>query len=283
MMTDKFITAYFNKIRDVYTNGRKLSFPDRVEALPDWIEYIAADADGEVYGYDYPPAINEEGGCHVIHKVDMKSLWLFSIDIDKNTNWKDTSVRMSCIINTLKESEKVKKMTKQSKTKSEYKSILKFNLWQPGETTLVANIVETKNISRNMYLITDNHNSFMEFFAGLHVIDNWKGKPKDMIKAFSSSKERNEYVIKLIKNINDSFKKTYLEAIEDDIGEEVCIETPYDMKGILRAVTTDGRYVVEADELRIVDKAWVKQENKVRHYATGYVDGRVLHEFKILY
>lgn len=279
MMTDGFKTLYFNKIRDVYTNGRKLSFLDRVEALPDWIEYIAADADGDVYGYDYLPALNEKDRCHVIHRVGMKSLWLFNINIDENTNWRDTSVRMSYVINTFKESEK---MTKQSKTKSEYKSILKFNLWQPGKTTLVVNIVETKNIPRNVHLITDNHNSFMEFFAGLHVIDNWKGKPEDMIKTFSSSKERDEYVNKLIKNINNSFDESYTGATEADIGEEVC-ETLSDMKGILRAVTTDGRYVVEAGELRIVDKAWVKQENKVRHYATEYVNGRVLHEFKILY
>lgn len=278
MMTNEFATVYFNKIGDVHINGRKLSFPDSIDPLPDWIEFIAADADGEVYGYDSLPALNDEGGCYVVHKVGMKTLWLFTIDIDKNTNWKDTLVRLSCVIDTLKESGK---MAKQVETKFEYKSILKFNLWQPGENTLVGNIVEAKNVPESIFLINTGKTGFMQTSSGLLIGDEYN-KSKDMVKTFDSSKDRDKYVKDLSDNIRNSFKNTYLEASEADIGKEVCIENPSNMKGILRAVTTDGKYVVEIDELRIVDKAWSKQENKVKHCETGYVDGRVLYEFKIM-
>lgn len=160
------------------------------------------------------------------------------------------------------------------------RSVLKFNLWQPGENTLVGRIVKIENLPESIFLINTGKTGFMQTDSGLLIGDKYKST--DMIKTFSSSKERDKYVKSLSDNIYDSFKNTYLEAVEADIGKDVCIETPSNMKGILRAVTTDGKYVVEADELRIVDKAWIKTENKARFHETRYVDGRVLYTYEIV-
>ena len=166
------------------------------------------------------------------------------------------------------------------KTKN-VRSVLKFNLWQPGKNTLVGRIVKTENLPESIFIKDVGIDSFMNYVAGLTIGDK-HNKSKDMIKIFDSSEDRSRYVKELSDNIYDSFRNAYMDAIEADIGKEVCIETPFNMKGILRAITTDGKYVVEADELRIVDAAWVKQENKARFHETEYVNGRVLYEYEIM-
>ena len=126
--------------------------------------------------------------------------------------------------------------------KTEYTSILKFNLWEPGKNTLVMQIVKTKNIPESKYLEINLANFFVEDECKIAVKNNYQGPSKDMVKIFLSSEKRDNYVSELLKGIRASFR----------------------------------------DAAKEMDKKEQKQdEHKCYFYDAEYVDGRNQYEFKI--
>lgn len=126
--------------------------------------------------------------------------------------------------------------------KTEYHSILKFNLWKPGKNTLVMQIVKTKNILESKYLEIDLANCFVEDECKIAVKNDYQGPSKDMVKIFLSSEKRDNYETELLKGLRAGFRDTAKE----------------------------------------MDKKEQKQdEHKCYFYETQYVDGRYQYEFKI--
>lgn len=125
--------------------------------------------------------------------------------------------------------------------KTEYHSILKFNLWQPGKNTLVMQIVKTKNIPESKYLEIDLANFFVEDECKIAVKNNYQGLSKDMVKIFLSSEKRDNYVSELLKGLRAGFRDTAKE----------------------------------------MNKYKTTIEHKCYFYDAVYVDGRYQYEFKI--
>lgn len=126
--------------------------------------------------------------------------------------------------------------------KTEYHSILNFNLWQPGKNTLIIQIVKTKNIPESKYLEINLANFFVEDECKIAVKNNYQGPSKDMVKIFLSSEKRDNYVSELLKGLRAGFRDTAKE----------------------------------------MDKKEQKQdEHKCYFYDAVYVDGRYQYEFKI--
>ena len=125
--------------------------------------------------------------------------------------------------------------------KTEYTSILKFNLWEPGKNTLVMQIVKTKNIPESKYLEINLANFFVEDECKIAVKNNYQGPSKDMVKIFLSSEKRDNYVSELLKGIRASFR----------------------------------------DAAKEINKYKTTIEHKCYFYDAVYVDGRNQYEFKI--
>ena len=117
-------------------------------------------------------------------------------------------------------------------------SFLKFNIWQPGQTTLVMQIIETKNIPESKYLEVDLVNCFVKDECQIAVKKDFRGRSKDMVKTFTSSEKRDSYVEELLKGIRASFK---------DAAEEMNkYETTFKHKCYFYDyVYVDGRYQYE--------------------------------------
>lgn len=125
--------------------------------------------------------------------------------------------------------------------KTEYHSILKFNLWEPGKNTLVMQIIKTKNIPESKYLEIDLANFFVEDECKIAVKNNYQGPSKDMVKIFLSSEKRDNYVSELLKGLRAGFRDTAKE----------------------------------------MNKYKTTIEHKFYFYDAVYVDGRNQYEFKI--
>lgn len=266
MMTKEFKTKYFNKIKDAFDNGIKgVCKTAIVSKLPKWVIFIAMDSKGDVYGYNACPVASDTYEAYMHNNPDMISTWLFSMNVDESVDWKDTLVTLEDVIDEFTD------------------SILKFDLWEAGNATLIGNIVKTKNIPEDgKYLFTGQENWFWVGVSndsiGLKVKDNCYETSKDIVKTFYSAEERSRHVKLMLKHIYEAFKRKI--ATEDDIGKEV---TTYEGKtGILRAITTDGKFVVETDELRITYKAWVEvEENKIAQIVVTYPNGKTSYTFKV--
>lgn len=80
------------QINETIKNSPQVKFRDRVLAaageLPRWITHIAADADGAVYGYGYPPDASKD--CWT---TDRESVYL-GFDEEAKAFWRESSVRV---------------------------------------------------------------------------------------------------------------------------------------------------------------------------------------------
>lgn len=95
MITKEFKTQYINEIKERYND---CLIP---EEIADRVKYVAADANGQVYGYSEIPCIEETifGESWCLNKYSSKmtyTTWLFHIDIG-SSNWKDTLVKIEDI------------------------------------------------------------------------------------------------------------------------------------------------------------------------------------------
>lgn len=237
---------------------------EHINAFPDWVKYVVMDNQGYVSGYEYKPEIDglswkASARCSVVFQM---------IEFANYVYFADTLVNIKDII-----------------TRKDYNPILIFKYWETGNTTLVGNIIEVKNIPAN----TNNiHYSIMDAFLyddgrkGLIINSSVYRTPKDMVMIFKTSYERTNFIHGLINNIKTVFGGLQcIEATKDDIGKDVYIDGFYgSRKGILKAITTEGKYAVEDDELRIIDKAYIRYRNKYEYKDTIQSDGSHILEFK---
>lgn len=91
-MTKEFKTKYINKIKERYN---ECLIP---EEIADRVKYVAAEANGHVYGYSDIPCIENTifgEGWNLNKCVSKKTYttWLFHIDFD-SSNWKDTLIKI---------------------------------------------------------------------------------------------------------------------------------------------------------------------------------------------
>lgn len=243
-MTKQFKTAIINKLKNI--------------DIPNWekYKYIAADKNGEVWGFKLKPEIDsKKEHWKVTESHDPSDMvFLFKTDFD-STNWKKTLIALETIkIDVTMKLEPEVKMVEGvvCKVQSQPKSVLKFKLWQPANTFLVFQILEAKNIpddTNYKYTSVD-----MEYSL-LHpekVVKNYED-----IEIFSSKEDRHAFIGKMIKNLKELFSKDEkVKATEKDIGKNV--ETDCGVAR-LEAVTTDGKYVVTFNgesRLFMVDNAW---------------------------
>lgn len=224
---------------------------------PDWVKYIAADANGGVWGFKVKPKLDSKKSIWVGEEsLDLSnSVYLFYTDFD-STNWKKTLIALETLkIDVFVKLEPEVKMVEGvvCKVQSQPKSVLKFKVWQPAETYLVYQILEAENIPD----ATDyDYTSVDMEYDLLHpekVVKNFEG-----IEIFSSKEDRYAYINRMTKNLKELFSKdTKVKATDKDIGKNV--ETDCGVAN-LEAVTTDGKYVVTFEftgsQLFIVDNAW---------------------------
>ena len=95
MITKEFKTQYISKIKERYND---CLIP---EEIADRVKYVAADDNGQVYGYSEIPYIEDTifGESWNLNKCEAKITyitWLFHIDID-SSDWKDTLVKIEDI------------------------------------------------------------------------------------------------------------------------------------------------------------------------------------------
>lgn len=242
-ITKQFKTAITKKLKNI--------------EYPDWVKYIAADRNGEVWGFKLKPKLDSKKSIWVGEESldSSNSVYLFKTDFD-STNWKKTLIALETIkIDvTVKLEPEVRSIEGMNITvSSQPKSVLRFKIWQPADTFLVYQILEAENIPD----ATDyDYTSVDMEYDLLHpekVVKNFEG-----IEVFSSKEDRHAYIGKMIKNLKELFSKdTKVKATDKDIGKNV--ETDCGVAN-LEAVTTDGKYVVTFEftgsQLFIVDNAW---------------------------
>ena len=85
-MTKQFKTAINNKLKNI--------------DIPGWVKYIATDANGEVWGFELKPKLDNKRSIWINAKSpdipSPKQLFLFNIDFD-STNWKNTLIALETI------------------------------------------------------------------------------------------------------------------------------------------------------------------------------------------
>lgn len=142
--------------------------------IPDWMKYIAADADGSVWGFHDKPVIGKYDTQSWFVRNGANSKFLFTIDFD-STNWKETLIKLKDIdldtvesvkgsanntskvamlippyYDQVKESidgdyEK-KKLPWGDPNKSE--RLIRFKLWKVGDKSVVWKILHKENMSK---------------------------------------------------------------------------------------------------------------------------------------
>lgn len=249
-MTKQFKTVIINKLKNI--------------DIPNWekYKYIAADKNGEVWGFKMKPEIDsKKGHWSVVNSyVPSDMVYLFDTDFD-STNWKKTLIALETIkIDvTVKLEPEVRNIEAQCiASPSQPKSVLRFKVWQPADTFLVYQILKAKNIPDDAnyeYTSVD-----MEYNL-LHpemVTTNYED-----IEFFSSKEDRHAFIGKMIKNLKELFSKDKkVKATEKDIGKNVEV---VDGVAKLEALTAEGKYVVTFDgvtfdgvpRLFVRDNAWV--------------------------
>ena len=246
-MTKQFKTAIINKLKNI--------------DIPNWekYKYIAADKNGEVWGFKMKPEIDsKKEHWNVAESYESydpsDSVFLFKTDFD-STNWKKTLIALDTIkIDiTVKLEPEVREIEgKCIVIPSQPKSVLRFKLWQPADTFLVYQILEAKNIPDDTNYKYTSVDIEYDLLHPEKVVKNYEG-----IEIFSSKEDRYAFINKMTKNLKELFSKDEkVKATEKDIGKNV--ETDCGVAK-LEAVTTDGKYVVTFNgesRLFMVDNAW---------------------------
>lgn len=241
-MTKQFKTAIINKLKNI--------------DIPNWVKYIAADKNGEVWGFRQKPKLD----CKKIFWVGEESLdssnsvYLFKTDFD-STNWKKTlialeTIKIDVIVKLEPEIRNIE--GKCIAVSSQPKSVLRFKIWQPADTFLVYQILEAKNIPDDTNYKYTSVDIEYDLLHPEKVVKNYEG-----IEIFSSKEDRYAFINKMTKNLKELFSKDErVKATEKDIGKNV--ETDCGVAN-LEALTTDGNYVVTFNgdsRLWMVDNAW---------------------------
>ena len=240
-MTKQFKTAIINKLKNI--------------DIPDWVKYIAADADGRVWGFHDKPVIGKYDTQRWFIKSGIaNSKFLFTIDFD-STNWKKTLIALETIkIDvTVKLEPEVRSIEgKCIAVSSQPKSVLRFKLWQPADTFLVYQILEAENIPDDTNYKYTSVDIEYDLLHPEKVVKNYEG-----VEILSSNEDRYAFINKMTKNLKELFSKDErVKATEKDIGKNV--ETDCGVAR-LEALTTDGKYVVTFNgesRLFMVDNAW---------------------------
>ena len=247
-MTKQFKTAIINKLKNI--------------DIPNWekYKYIAADKNGEVWGFKMKPEIDsKKEHWNVAESYESydpsDSVFLFKTDFD-STNWKKTLIALETIkIDvTVKLEPEVRKIEGVSiAVSAQPKSVLRFKLWQPADTFLVYQILEAKNIPDDTNYKYTSVDIEYDLLHPEKVVKNYEG-----IEIFSSKEDRYAFINKMTKNLKELFSKDErVKATEKDIGKNV--ETDCGVAK-LEALTTNGKYIVTFNgesRLFMVDNAWV--------------------------
>ena len=159
-MTKQFKTAIINKLKNI--------------DIPDWVKYIAADADGRVWGFYNKPEAGKNTQSWFVRNGIANSKFLFTIDFD-STNWKKTLIKLKDIdldtiesvkgsanntpkvdmlippcYDQVKESidgdDDEKKLPWGDPNKSE--RLIRFKLWNVGDKSVVWKILHMENMSK---------------------------------------------------------------------------------------------------------------------------------------
>lgn len=246
-MTKQFKTAIINKLKNI--------------DIPNWekYKYIAADKNGEVWGFKMKPEIDsKKEHWNVAESYESydpsDSVFLFKTDFD-STNWKKTLIALETIkIDiTVKLEPEVRSIEgKCIAVSSQPKSVLRFKLWQPADTFLVYQILEAKNIPDDTNYKYTSVDIEYDLLHPEKVVKNYEG-----IEIFSSKEDRYAFINKMTKNLKELFSKDErVKVTEKDIGKNV--ETDCGVAR-LEALTTDGKYVVTFNgesRLFMVNNAW---------------------------
>ena len=266
-MTKQFKTAIIDKLKNV--------------DIPDWVKYIAADRDGEVWGFKLKPKLDNKRSIWVDAKsLDISnSMHLFNIDFD-STNWKNTLIALETIkIDVIMKLEpEVKSIEgKCIAIPSQPKSpVLRFKIWQPADTFLVYQILEAGNIPDDTNYKYTSVDIEYDLLHPEKVVKNYES-----IEIFSSKEDRHAFIDRMIKNLKGLFSREFtIKATEKDIGKNV--ETDYGVAELV-AVTTDGKYVVTykhtGSQLFIVDNAWFTVKTNCNFSRTVLADMSELFTF----
>ena len=161
-MTKQFKTTIINKLKNI--------------DIPDWVKYIAADADGGVWGFHDKPVIGKyDNQRWFIRNGISNSKFLFTIDFD-STNWKKTLIKLKDIdldtVESVKGSinntpkvamiippyyDQVKESIDgddDKKTKlpwgdpNKYEKLIRFKLWKVGDKSVVWKMLHMENMSK---------------------------------------------------------------------------------------------------------------------------------------
>lgn len=245
-----------------------------MHTFPDWVKYVVVDRFGNVSGYESKPEIN---GLDWELTARNRSLFKMA-DFATHIQFADSLIALEDIENI--------EIVEDSKTEeiNDNTPVLTLKLWKSGNTTLIGNIIEAKNIPANNGCI---HYGIMDAFLyddgrkGLIINSSIYRTPKDMVMVFKTIYERKHFIEGLMNNIKTIFGSVqYTEATKDDIEKEVYIDTSSNEKGILKAITVDDKYVVEVSELRIVDKVYTKHKNKFKCNIITQPDTSYIFEIK---
>ena len=243
-MTKQFKTAIINKLKNI--------------DIPNWekYKYIAADKNGEVWGFKLKPEIvSKREHWNVAESHDPSDMvYLFKTDFD-STNWKNTLIALETIKTdiTVKLEPEVRSIEGMSiAVSSKPKSVLKFKLWKPANTFLVYQILEAKNIPDDTNYKYTSVDIEYDLLHPEKVVKNYEG-----IEVFSSKEDRQAFIDRMIKNLKELFfEDKKVKATDKDIDKTV--ETDCGV-AYLEAVTTDGKYVVTFNgdsRLWMVENAW---------------------------
>lgn len=246
--------------------------------IPEWVNYIAVDKDGAVYGFYYKPKTDKtyDRWYSSEYHNDETFILLFHTDFD-STNWKNTLIELKTLnIDVyIKLKDEVRKIENITAKVSQPKSVLKFKVWQPAETFLAYQILEAENIPDDTNYDYTSVDMEYDLLHPEKVVKNYEG-----IEVFSSKEERYSFINRMIKNLKELFSKdTKVKATEKDIGKNV--ETDCGVAR-LEALTTDGKYVVtfnDESRLFMVDNAWFNVKSDCNFNRTVLADMSELYTF----
>lgn len=269
-MTKQFKTAINNKLKNI--------------DIPGWVKYITVDRNGEVWGFELKPKLDNKRSIWINAKSpdtpNPRQLFLFNIDFD-STNWKNTLIALETIkidVTVKLEPEVESIEGKCNVILSQPKSVLKFKLWQPADTFLVYQILEAKNIPDDTNYAYTSVDMEYDLLHPEKVVKNYEG-----IEIFSSKEDRKAFIGKMIKTLKGLFSREFtIKATEKDIGKNV--ETDCGVAELV-AVTTDGNYVVTykptGSELFIVENAWFNVKSDCNFSITVLPDMSELFTFSV--
>ena len=262
-MTKQFKEAIINKLKSI--------------DIPEWVNYIAVDRNGDVCGFRQKPLINNKKCIWMYLASETPNVkLLFHTDFD-STNWKNTLIELKTLnIDVfIKFKDEVRKIENITAKVSQPKSILKFKVWQPADTFLVYQILEAENIPDDTNYNYASVNVEYDLLHPEKVIKNYEG-----IEVFETKEDRHAFIGKMIKNLKELFSKDkQVKVTEKDIGKNV--ETDCGVAR-LEALTTDGKYVVtfnDESRLFMVDNAWFNVKSDCNFNRTVLADMSELYTF----